>query len=110
MNKNATDLIKKLIPYFDENLITFNLWEEGNYTPQVTTFFIVKNAYILDKISNIYKELLSNHDNIYIDIKLRGGITMDITLYYNFNNYNYPDNALEQLLELHIAAHKIFKD
>ena len=106
---NTTDLIKKLIPYFDEHLITFDLWEDGNYTPQVTTFFIVKNENIINKINNIYKELLYKYSNIDIDIKLKG-ITMDVTLYYNFDNYDYPDNALEQLLELHVLAHKEFKD
>jgi hypothetical protein len=109
MNNNTTELIKKLIPYFDEHLITFNLWEEGNYTPQVTTFFIVKNVEIIDKINNIYKELLSNYDNIYMEINLKG-VTLDVTLYYSFDNYDYPDNALEKLLELHVLAHKAFKD
>lgn len=109
MNNNATNLIKSLIPYFDEHLITFDLWEEGNYTPQVTTFFIVKSQSIIDKINDIYKELLSSYEYIYIDVNLRG-MTLDITLYYSFDNYDYPDNALEQLLELHIMAHKKFKD
>jgi len=110
-NVSISDLINDLIPYFDEDLITFPLWEEGDYKPQVKTYYITKDVDQIDKIKNLYETICANDQLIDVEFK-QEGIFLDVVLYYTDNSINIMDNdhSIEKLLKYHINVHKNIND
>lgn len=100
------DKIDKLIPYIDENFITYPLGEEGKYIPFVRFWFCTKNK---DELKDVIAKLnaIFNGTGYVIDYYLQSRSMHHFTVSPDFtdlNNGSYEyvkkDWSIEEMLDL----------
>ncbi len=83
--------IDKLIPFISENFITYPLWEEGNYTPHINVWQILKDEIEFNKIVEKLNSITGNGEYSYfIDLKYGRSKIYEISIN---PNYIYSDNG-----------------
>ena len=78
MSNKLYKQIEKIIPYIDENFITFPLWEEGLYIPFVKFWQIFNDEIENDKAVAIVEKF--NIDNKKYDIEFDFGYFWNIAI------------------------------
>ena len=127
--------IETLIPFLEENFLTFPLWEEGNYSPQINFWMIfddiVVNSKNIEKINNdlnlpetYYLDFLvdtMNTDAITLEqfeyLLIGNPIKLDISkkkprYMYHFSVWSYDENKIEtsKLMEVALSAYKYLRE
>ena len=102
------DKIEKLIPYIEENFITFPLWEEGKYIPFVSIWQKINS---ISEVLDFDKKL----DQLFLNSKydydcLDNNFSETIYKYHIFPRYKELDNggfeylydnwSIEEILDL----------
>ena len=93
--------IEQLIPFVDENFITFPLWEEGIYAPSVNIWLITKEPYVLDQYTI---SLLENTSyEYYIDDENSSHNIYRISIFplYDYKTYSFSKKwSIEEMIDL----------
>lgn len=88
--KNVNELIQDIVPYVDENFITFPLTEEGDYRPHIKFWKIYD---IVD-----FKLPIDADDANYNYIKLTNGVSLSYTIRrYGHRDIGSIKDAVEKL-------------
>jgi hypothetical protein len=109
------DKINQLIPYISQEFITYDLWEEGNYTPFIHFWQIFNdineyNSFYL-KVKKLFHEKnyeieLFNEDYLYfLKLKKQKAATFEIYPKYDYTDvggveYANPDWSIEEIIDL----------
>ena len=100
--------IERLIPYLNENFITYPLWEEGNYAPFVNFWQICKTQEEIQLLDKNLKNVFENSGYIvqYNDCNFDETI-LQYSVYPNYDDledgsYKYvkQDWSIEEMLDL----------
>lgn len=104
------DKINKLIPYISENLITYSLWEEGNYTPFINVWQMADSAREEEELIKKIGELFTKvpiHTRYTIEFEDSSkGSCIQILIYPKFKDtdkgYEYisEDWSIEEMFDI----------
>ena len=91
---NERYLIEQIIPYVEENFITFPLWEEGNYGPQVNIWRIFNKFEELDEFTS--QPFQTPHICVFFDVEEIPTTKMEIIV-NNDNEIQFIDEPTGEI-------------
>lgn len=104
--------LEKLIPYVTENIISYPLWEEGDYRPQLCIFLIIDDEAEMKIYRNIKSDIEARNGGYYFtkDSRYDNHNIYDIYLFpTRGNNYCSIEEMVTLMHEL-ITNFKAAKD